>query len=195
MEVFVDYENGFIELLRPAAAALKNYLKEQNVVLPKGFRTEINLEATKWLSEIAASLQRGFVITIDYGYTNGELYHERRSTGTTVCYYRHAVSYDFYDHIGEQDITSHVNFSALIHWGSKKGLSCCGLTNQAGFLLALGFKYYLRKCLDTGDNLLKIAKKEAMISYTLLVDMGTKYKVLIQRKGISTNELIGLNFS
>jgi SAM-dependent MidA family methyltransferase len=195
MEVFVDYENGFIELLRPAAAALKNYLKEQNVVLPKGFRTEINLEAVKWIAEVAASIKRGYVITIDYGYPSNELYHERRSQGTMVCYHKHTISENPFDEIGKQDITSHVNFSALCHWGFKHGLACCGLATQAAFLLSLGIKELLRKFSNDHGDPLKIARKEAMLTYTLLVDMGIKYKVLIQRKGVSANKLAGLNFS
>ncbi|MEJ7679385.1 MAG: class I SAM-dependent methyltransferase [Segetibacter sp.] len=59
MEVFVDYKDGFVELLRPAKKALTDYMAELSVVLPKGFRTEINLEATEWIKEIAASLKKG----------------------------------------------------------------------------------------------------------------------------------------
>ena len=58
MEVFVDYKNGFVELLQPANKTLKEYMAELGVQLPKGFRTEINLEAREWLKEIAASLKR-----------------------------------------------------------------------------------------------------------------------------------------
>lgn len=196
MEVFVDYKNGFVELLQPAKKALTDYLAELNVVLPKGFRTEINLEATEWIKEIAASLREGYVITIDYGYPSSELYSERRRCGTLLCYHKHTINDNAYVAIGEQDITSHVNFSALCHWGFKNGLICCGLTNQAGFLLALGFKDYLREILsqEIRQDLISIVKKESFLTHTLLVEMGHKYKVLIQRKGIAKRDLLGLKY-
>jgi hypothetical protein len=80
------------------------------------------------------------------------LYTQRRSSGTILCYYQHKVNADPYNAIGEQDITSHVNFSALCHWGFKNNLICCGLTNQGSFLLGLGFKEHLRKILENGDE-------------------------------------------
>lgn len=192
MEVFVDYSDGFVELLQPASKELATYFSELDIVLPEGFRTEINLEAVKWIEQVAAGLRKGYVITIDYGYASQELYQQRRANGTLVCYHKHAVHYNPFENIGEQDITSHVNFSALCHWGNKYGLHCSGLTNQAAFLLSLGFKELLRNSLNTGENLLALVKKEAALSFTLLVDMGTRFKVLIQRKGVGNNQLTGL---
>jgi SAM-dependent MidA family methyltransferase len=73
-------------------------------------------------------------------------------------------------------------------------LYCSGLSTQADFLLSLGFKELLRNMLDNDEDILKTAKKEARISYTLLVDMGSRYKVLIQRKGLPHFELKGLSY-
>lgn len=192
LEIFVDYKDAFVEVLLPAAPALKNYLDELKVNLPKGYRTEINLEAIEWLKEMASALRKGYVITIDYGYEAHELYNERRSSGTLLCYHKHEVSAELYSNIGGQDITSFVNFSALCHWGNKLGLICCGLANQPGFLLSLGFKDYLRKNLADEPDLVRVAKKEAFITYTMLVEMGNKFKVLIQRKGTPGIALLGL---
>lgn len=194
MEVFVEYKKDFVELLKPAKKELTDYMAELNVVLPKGFRTEINLEATEWIKDIAASLKKGYVITIDYGYPSKELYSDRRSAGTLLCYNKHTINDNPYIDIGEQDITSHVNFSALSHWGFKNGLICCGFTSQAGFLLALGFKDYLRKTLtlEAGQDVISIVKKESFLTNTLLVDMGHKFKVFVQGKGILKKDLLGL---
>ena len=74
MEVFVDYSGGFIEVLKPANQNLIAYFTELNVELPAGFRTEVNLEARNWIEEIAKSLYKGYVITIDYGDVSTELY-------------------------------------------------------------------------------------------------------------------------
>lgn len=195
MEVFVDYREDFVEVLKPAPKALTDYLVELNVLLPKGFRTEINLEATKWIKEIATSLEKGYVITIDYGGHSSELYREYRSSGTLVCYNKHQVYDHPYLNIGAQDITSHVNFSALIHWGLKGGLACCGITSQGHFLTALGFSEYLIKTADPRQDIVQAAKKVAFLTHTLLIDMGSKFKVLIQGKEKPEQELLGLKLS
>lgn len=194
MEVFVGYDNGFIEMLKPAPKILKDYLAELKVVLPKGFRAEINLQATEWIRDIATSLKKGFIITIDYGFLSEELYSEYRRNGTIVSYNKHRVHDNVYLNPGEQDITSHVNFSALHHWGVKYGLESLGIVHLADFLLPLGFKNYLQQSLsqENGQSLISLIKKESFIARTLLIDMGYKYKVLIQGKGIAPASLTGL---
>lgn len=192
MEIFVDYNNSFSEVLRPASQELKDYLKELDIVLPKGFQTEINLQATQWITEIAQSLKKGYVITIDYGFPSAELYTHQKRCGTLICYNKHTINEHPYDDIGNQDITTHVNFSALCHWGLKYGLACCGLTSQANFLLGLGFKEYLRKMATPNENPIKTIQKEALLTQALLLDMGMKFKVLIQQKGNMKKELRGL---
>lgn len=194
MEVFVDYKAGLVEVLQPAPPALKEYLAELQVGLPPGFRTEINLEATEWIKEVAASLTKGYVLTIDYGYPSEELYRDYRSTGTLVCYHKHQVNENPYANIGEQDITSHVNFSVLMHWGAKNGLELCGYTNQGRFLLALGFKEYLKKIAVPGQDAFNF-KQELFLTQTLLMEMGRKFKVLLQGKRIPKQELLGLKLS
>ena len=184
MEVFVDYKEDFVEILKPASTALTNYFLELEVSLPKGFRTEINLEAIKWLQQIAGALRSGYVLTIDYGYTSSELYRQSRSAGTILCYRDHQINDNPYSNIGKQDITAHVNFSALSHWGEKYGLIPSGLINQAQFLLSMGYRDYVVSMAEPGKSMLEAARKVAFLTHTLLVDMGNKFKVLIQEKGI-----------
>ncbi|MCZ7381020.1 MAG: SAM-dependent methyltransferase [Candidatus Methanoperedens sp.] len=191
MEVFVDYENGFIEILKPASYDLKNYFDEPGVVLPHGYRTEVNLEAIKWIKEIGASLNVGFVITIDYGYPSFELYQEYRNRGTLMCYYKHTANETPFEHIGEQDITSHVNFSALLHWGRKNGLELCGFTDQSHFLMGLGIEDYLKRLQENEpENYLK----KMLPVKTLMMEMGDTFKILIQEKGVDCRELSGLKY-
>jgi len=192
MEVFVYYSNGFEEILRPAKEELKNYLKEQGIILPENYYTEINLQSLEWIKEIALSLEKGFVLTIDYGYAADEYYSPKRNSGTLVCYKEHQVKPSPYENIGIQDITAHVNFSALSHWGEKHGLQCSGFTSQANFLRSLGLMNYLRNLelkdpQNNRDLILQIQK--------LLMDMGTKFKVLIQHKNIKTMMLTGIQFA
>ncbi len=192
MEVFVDYKNGFVELLQPAGQALKDYLSRLNIFLPKGFCTEINMEAAGWIKEIAQALKKGYVITIDYGYPSSELYQVSKRQGTMVCYHKHTINDDPYHDIGGQDITTHINFSALSHWGNENGLYTCGFTDQAHFLLALGFNDYLNNVIAQEHDVYLAYRKKTFLTHTLLAEMGSKFKVLIQRKGIAEHELAGL---
>ncbi len=194
MEVFVDYDDGFTELLKPAGEALENYLAALQVELPRGFRTEINLEAISWIKEIAESLKKGFLLTIDYGFPSSGLYSERRRAGTLVCYHQHRVNYCPYDHIGEQDITTHVNFSALQHWGQHYGLQYCGFTDQGHFLRALGLVSHIKE-MEQRPGAAPVSEAEkAFLVKTLLMDMGSRFKILIQQKGVHRPYLSGLRF-
>jgi SAM-dependent MidA family methyltransferase len=191
MEVFVDYDNGFIETLKPASDELRNYFDELGVVLPYGYRTEVNLDAIKWIKEIGASLNEGFVITIDYGYPSYELYQDYRNRGTLMCYYKHTTNETPFEHIGEQDITSHVNFSALEHWGHENGLELCGFTDQSHFLIGLGIEEYLEKLKENEpENYLK----KMLHVKTLMMEMGDTFKILIQKNGVERSELSGLKY-
>jgi SAM-dependent MidA family methyltransferase len=195
MEVFVDYNGKFTELTRPAGGALRNYLDELRVSLPRGFRTEINLEAIPWIHEVSQALERGFVLTIDYGYPSSDLYKEGRHSGTLVCYHQHRVNYSPYDHIGEQDITAHVNFSALHHWGSRSGLQTCGFTNQAHFMRGLGLAGHIRLWEQRQGAAPVSDEEKAFLLKTLLMDMGGLFKILVQQKGLQRPWLSGLRFS
>ena len=193
MEIYVDYQNNsFTEVLKPASSQLKNYLQQLNINLPKGYRTEINLEAKEWLHDISQTLRKGYIITMDYGFQSEALYANHKSNGTLLCYYKHSINDNVYENIGRQDITSHVNFTALQNSGKQMGLEDCGFTNQANFLLALGFKDFFRKMPEPGTNIMQAALEEARVTRTLLLDLGLKIKVLIQKKGVKEKNLTGL---
>ncbi|HEY9363460.1 MAG TPA: SAM-dependent methyltransferase [Chitinophagaceae bacterium] len=194
MEVFVGYENGFVELLRPASKELADYFDQFQIKLPEGYRTEVNLEARSWLNEISSALKKGFLLTIDYGFPANELYSPRRSSGTLVCYHQHQLNESPYTNIGNQDITAHINFSALHQWGLQYGLQTCGFTNQALFLQGLGLTEHIKRMEDSG-NYQKNNIEKVFLIRSLLMDMGTKLKVLIQQKGLKSPQLSGLKFS
>lgn len=190
MEVFVDYTDGFKEILKPAGTILKEYLFEQNITLPADYRTEINLQAINWIKDIAENMQKGFVITVDYGYPAPEYYAEKRSLGTLACYYRHTVTEKYYENIGKQDITAHVNFTALVVYGKKAGLQFSGFCNQNYFLRSLGLANHLRTLEMNAEN------KESFLEINkLIMDMGHKFKVLIQHKNTDVKFLTGMQFS
>ena len=192
-EIFVGYENGFIEILKPAHEDLENYFSQLDIELPNDFCAEVNLEAIDWLKNISSSLEKGFVLTIDYGYPSSELYQTHRRLGTIVCYNKHTVNDLPYQNIGQQDITAHVNFSALKLWGTKYGLNNCGFTNQSQFLLGLGLTEHLRKMEEREKSSIDVRKKLLAV-HTLLMSMGKKFKVFIQHKGLCSPKLSGLQF-
>lgn len=190
-EVYVDYQDGFTEVLQPARPELRDYLAELGICLVNGYATEINLEALDWMEEIALHLKRGYVMTIDYGCKSSEMFKASRSQGTLVCYYMHSINDSFYTHIGQQDMTTHVNFSALSHWGKINGLVETGFTDQGHFLSALGFRDQVLKALSSEPDVIRAAHMTSRLSHILLLDMGIKYKVLVQQKGIHNTKLLG----
>jgi SAM-dependent MidA family methyltransferase len=90
------------------------------------------------MEKVSHCLKRGFVLTIDYGFLAKELYAPHRREGTLLCYTQHRTSENPYERLGEQDITSHVNFTSLIRKGEEVGLRFTGLVPQYQFLIALG---------------------------------------------------------
>ena len=193
MEVFVDYQNDFIEILRPASKQLSDYFSEQNIVFQKDYSTEVNLEAINWIRDISSKLRSGFVLTIDYGFPAFELYNIQRNNGTLVCFKNHEINYLPYSNIGQQDITAHVNFSALHHWGKKFDLKLAGFTTQDHFLRSLGLMNYLRKLeLENRDE---NSREFIFQIQKLLLEMGNKFKVLAQQKGVNSKMLTGMQFS
>ena len=103
-----------------------------DVPVPEGYTAEINLEARHWIRRIAAALERGYHLAIDYGYLADEFYAQPR--GTLMCYWQHQAVEDPYTRIGQQDITAHVNFSDLIDAGNEFGLETLRFTTQMDYL-------------------------------------------------------------
>jgi SAM-dependent MidA family methyltransferase len=194
MEVMIDYNNGFNEVFIPAKKELKEYLQIINVNLAPGFRTEINLQAIDWLNEISFVLQKGFLIIIDYGFSSSELYAPGRSSGTLISYHKHSTNNNFYQRIGEQDITAHVNFSALKNAGIRSGMMMSGFTKQGFFLQALGLTSYLKEMEISRNMKNETGTAELLAARQFMVDMGQKLKVLILCKNIKKPALTGMMF-
>jgi SAM-dependent MidA family methyltransferase len=105
----------------------------------EGWRAEVNLRALAWMRATAERLRRGgFVLTIDYGDTARRLYTRWRRRGTLLCYFRHSTNEESLLRPGQQDMTAHVNFTALIEEGHHAGLRRIRFTTQREFLLGLG---------------------------------------------------------
>ena len=193
-EVFVTLAGGKLtEVLdEPSSPRIENRLASLGLSLPEGYRGEVNLAMEDWTGQLSRTLDRGFVLTIDYGQLAADLYSPEHSQGTLVCYDRHVVSCDPYQHIGQQDITAQVDFTSLMRFGDQHGLATVGYGLQSQFLTDLGFSSLLDE-LQTQD--LSAARMElARLAMMTLVDPEEygSFKVLAQAKGIGSGiELLG----
>lgn len=179
-------DNTFTMLPGPLSTPeLAEYFSMQNVQLEEGQRAEVNLQAREWLAEVTAHLQRGYLITIDYGATSEELYAPFRYDGTLRCFYKHQLVDNPLANPGGQDITAHVNFSTLITWGEQLGLQKKELFTQPQFLLNLGILDILKKQPDYTQNLEFSKITSAIKQLVLPGGMGAIFKVLVQEKAVS----------
>lgn len=121
---------------RPATGTLREIAL--GLSLPRGYTTEINLAARSFMRSLGTSLERGVILLIDYGFPAREYYHPQRSAGTLMCHYRHHAHDDPFCLVGLQDITAHVDFSAIAKAARQSGLDLLGYASQAQFLINCG---------------------------------------------------------
>ncbi len=126
------------EIGPPSTPELSAYFAWLGVTPPLGTRSEVNLDAVRWMRAVAGVLNRGEVLTIDYGDTAARLYSDLRPEGTLLCYTQGRVEADPFTAPGAQDMTAHVDFTALQQAGAEAGLATTGLTRQMYFLVDLG---------------------------------------------------------
>ena len=187
-ECFVSYEHDrFVECEGDPSVAVADYVRrfiyEQGITLGEGMRTEVNLDAVDWMQSVAGVLKKGIVMTVDYGYPAHELYSSQRSHGTLLCYVRHRISDNPYTGVGHQDMTAHVNFTALATVGQDRGLDVTGFTNQQSFLLGLGVA---EKTTESNEEFIaRLIHPEGL---------GRTHKVLIQHTGMPLPALSGLKY-
>ena len=193
-EILVGFRDGrFTDVLGPlSTCAISEYFAAQGVALQEGQHAEAGLEACDWIGEIGRRLRRGYVLTIDYGHPAADLFDEHHMRGTLLAYKSHRASEDFYAAPGEQDLTAHVNFTALESWGKRAGLETAGFTSQTAFLLALGQRNEFADLYDEGQS--EAERTKARLQLKTLIHpegMGERFQVLLQRKGVNASQLTG----
>jgi len=146
---------------------------------PEGYRTEVCLEYEGIYRELSKKLTRGAVITVDYGYPRADYYHPGRTRGTLLAYYRHRVVENPYLRPGHQDLTAHVDFTALRELGERFGFLNLGFTQQGAFLAALGVERLLS---EVSDNTFR--DREALKLLVLPEGLGASHWVLVQGRGL-----------
>ncbi|SFV87267.1 COG1565: Uncharacterized conserved protein [hydrothermal vent metagenome] len=184
----IKKENEFVELgvdfqgeklvWQPLKSYNNNKMQLPTDVEP-GYITEVNEQAIAWINSLNDFIKKGVVLLIDYGMGRDEYFHPQRGTGTLQCYYQHKVNDNPFEHIGQQDITTSVNFSNIADQAKSSGFTIEGYATQAMFLISLGIDEYLLTE--------KEEKKRALLAQQvkLLVlpsAMGESFKVLALSK-------------
>ena len=207
-EVYVttgDEQYLFTETIdKLSTAKLTQYWQLNNINLlsdryPDRYRTEVNLVALSWLEQVARKLQRGYTISIDYGYAADRYYNPMRAHGTLQCYYQHSYHNDPYLNIGNQDLTAHVDFTALQNQGELFGLQTVGFIQQGMFLMALGLGERIAAIVTGSGDIQSLLRRRQNL-HQLIDPIGLgKFGVLIQSQGLIPDEqdilLTGLSIS
>lgn len=174
---------------RPASGALLE--EARKIAVPAPYDSELGLAGQAWLRTLAGHLAEGVVLVIDYGFPHAEYYHPQRARGTLMCHARHRAHGDPFERPGEQDITAHVDFSALAHAAREGGLAVLGYATQAQFLVNCGITEVLAEV--NVENALHYAPIAAEAQLLLSpAEMGELFKVLAVGRGV-TEPLLGFS--
>ena len=184
-EVFVTSAGGTLtEVLdEPSSPCIEERLTRLGLSLTEGYRGEVNLAMEDWTGQLSRALDRGFILTIDYGQLATDLYSHQNHQGTLVCYHRHVVSSDPYQHIGHQDMTCQVDFTSLMRLGDRHGLATVGYSLQRQFLTNLGFSSCLDALQTQGLSAARTALSRMAMMALVDPDEYGDFKVLAQAKG------------
>ena len=156
----------------------------QPIQVPAPYVSEIGLAARAWMRTLAQMLQAGAIFVIDYGFPRREYYHPQRASGTLMCHYRHRVHADPFARPGEEDITAHVDFTALAEAAHDAGAEVLGYTTQAQFLVNCGITDVLGEA--NAEHALVYAPIAAEAHKLLSpAEMGELFKVLAVGKAIN----------
>lgn len=193
-EIFISLNRDQLvdEIDELSTDRLLDYFKRINITLAEGMKTEVNLEAMNWINNIASIMDKGFVITIDYGFPAHLYYSSSKYNGTFLCYYNHSINENPYEKIGRQDITAHVDFTSLALEGKEVGLDLLAYTDLASFLMVYG-KDILEQEIKKVQHLDKISAFKATTAIKNLIHpegMGGAFKVLIQGKNVEPGVII-----
>lgn len=193
-ELYVTLKDGVFaeETGELSTDALTSYLERIGITLHPGQIAEINLAAPAWLENAAQALEQGFILTIDYGFPAQELYAPHRKQGTLLCYYRHQVEHDPYLRLGEQDITSHVDFTTLMKQGEELQLHPVWFGEQYRFLLAAGIIEEIQEFEQSSASDEAKLKLRLTLKKLIMPDggMGDTFRLLVQAKGVPAPTLL-----
>jgi SAM-dependent MidA family methyltransferase len=193
-ELHIAEKDGrLLETWNAASAEALEFLDHYGVHPEAGERIEAPLIAQHYTSQIAAAVRRGFIIAIDYGYTRLEQLAGRHR-GTIATYRQHSVSTNPYEAPGEQDITAHVNFTALAAAAEQSGMQVHPFLTQSQFLLGVGEHNQFADAFEECRLPQERAKVALQLKHLISpAGMGESYHVLLASKGIDSKKVAGLN--
>ena len=180
----LDRQGSFTWNERPASGALLAAAEEigRQCSLPPGYESEISLAARAWAGEWGHRLQRGALLLIDYGFPRREFYHQQRGRGTLMCHYRHHSHPDPFYLPGLQDVTVHVDFTAIIAAADAAGLDLLGYASQGQFLLNCGILDLLAGIPNGTPEYIRASG--AVNTLLMPHEMGELFKVIAIGRGI-----------
>lgn len=186
-------DGGFVETWASASRRELEYLDRYSVHPGRWERVEALLVAQDYMQRVAAAVKRGFVIAIDYGYTRGELLAGRHR-GTVMTYSRHSASPNPFEAPGKQDITAHVNFTALAAAAEQNAMQAHKLLTQSQFLMGIGEE---TQFIDAFEDC-RLPQERAKVALQLKhlvtpAGMGETFHVLVATKGIVPDVVAGLS--
>ena len=195
-EIYVNFRNGlFCEEIGPLSnPGIVNYFIRYPVPWIEDQQAEVSLDAAHWILNAGRAMKCGFVMTIDYGERHEALYSVKRKKGTLIGYRNHRTSENPYENIGQQDITSHLNFSAIGDFGAEGGLDVLGLVDLSRFLIGLGLVNEMERYAGSVDDPSRDAEYRAMKFLIHPDGLGPVFKILIQKKGLDSPRLSGLRY-
>jgi SAM-dependent MidA family methyltransferase len=188
-----EQQGRFVELWSPTSASQLEFLDRYGVHPVAGEQVEVPLIGQQTMLEIAGSVQRGFLIAIDYGYTRQEQLSGRHRD-TLMTYRRQSATADPYQAPGHQDITAHVNFTALAAAAEKGGMQVQTLHSQSNFLLGIGEKTQFADVFQQCRSPQEHAKVALQLKHLITpAGMGESFQVLLASKGINLSAVQGLS--
>ncbi len=192
-EIFVGYQDGtFVEVVGDVIdpeveARVLPFARS----LPESYRGEVNLRLGHWSDSVSATLDRGYVITVDYGYDRPDLYAPARLDGSLRCYYQHTLGQDPLRRVGKQDITAHVDFTAVDQALAVNGFARVGNTTQSEFLTNLGIEDFLNDITERSSRreFSRSESEEDMAGIGALIDsegLG-RFRVAVHSRGVASD--------
>jgi SAM-dependent MidA family methyltransferase len=187
------HDNRLTEIWAPASAEEQNFLDRYSVHPEAGERIEVPLLAHRCISNLGASMGTGMIIAIDYGYTRDEQLAGRRR-GTVMAYRQHSATPNPYEAPGEQDITAHVNFTALAAAAEANGMEAQPLLTQSQFLMGIGEPNQFGDVFDECRLPQERAKVALQLKHLVTpAGMGENFQVLVAAKGLDAERVAGLS--
>ena len=201
-EVYVDLDSQegdrFVERLAPPSAAVLGHVERFAIELEPGWRAEVSPDAVNWVEQAGRSLDRGFLVLIDYGHDASELYSATHASGTLTTYHRHVVGTNgdsttsaWLHDPGAVDITAHVDLTAVRRAAEDVGLDTLAVLDQTYFLLGVGAAEWP----EPTDPVEALKRRLALKTLLIPGGLGSSHKVLIFGKNVGTPKLRGCSFS